>query len=246
MLANTITVGTGKSIHWTNGEAALCGADYRNGIVASRKAVKADGATCKRCIKIMAVQVETDHEAALIIADRKADAEAVASADVQHDTQWIDADGVVAQVTRVAAAPFPRVLFRKADGSTGALSLVWFLERFTALPGKEEAHAAALDMEAVRAEFAEPQPVDADGAVKLLAMLGGPETAAEVPNTAEAWEAYAERLKASRDAAEADLAQLLRDLSALADRWQRTAVACNALPEQPWLAVRRVMGRLGR
>lgn len=245
--ATTVTVGSGKAIHLGTDCGTMCGAAHRNGFFTAPKIVKAAEVTCKRCIKAMAARVEADHAEALIDNAKHNDAQAVAIADVQGGTQWIATDGGVAvQVTRIAADPFPRVSFRRADGQTGTLPLAWFVERYTPAHNIEDAHLEALHMAAVQDAFVEPQPEDADGAVKLLAMLASPEADDRVPNTVEAWTAYAERVKTSRDAAEADLARLLQSLDALASRWERTSQACNAVPEDPWVAVRRIMGQAGR
>lgn len=53
----TVTVGSGRSIHWGSDCGTLCGAAHRNGFFTEPKSIKADGATCKRCIKIMALEV---------------------------------------------------------------------------------------------------------------------------------------------------------------------------------------------
>jgi hypothetical protein len=275
MLNTTATVGSGKAIHWGTDCGTMCGAAHRNGFFTAPKLVEAEMVTCKRCIKAMGARIEADHAEALIadeertiaraylstpaevaltdgeiaeaLVARAASAEAPATADVQAGTQWIAIDGTSrVQVTRVGAFAGSPVSFRRADGETGALPLGLFLVRHAPVPGAEDAHLEALHTDAVRTVFAEPDAENADGAVKLLAMLSTPEVDDRVPNTVEAWQAYAERVKASRDAAEAEVARLLQRLGALASRWERTSQACNAIPEDPWVAVRRIMGQVGR
>ena len=63
----TVTVGSGKSIHWGSDCGTICGAAHRNGMFTEPKLVKATAATCKRCIKIMVTKVEADHTKALLV-----------------------------------------------------------------------------------------------------------------------------------------------------------------------------------
>lgn len=236
MLNTTVTVGSGKAIHWGTDCGTMCGAAHRNGFFTAPKLVKAEAVTCKRCLKAMAARIEADHAEAIAmdeersiyraannvptsvvveVAVERAHGQAAASADVQAGTQWIATDGKPSvQVTRVGSFAGPRVTFCRADGNTGTLLLDWFLVRYTPAPSPEDAHLVALHTEAVRTQFAAPDAENADGAVKLLAMLAAPEAHGEVPNTVEAWKAYAERVKTSRDAAEAEVARLLRVLAA--------------------------------
>lgn len=243
MFANTtVTVGSGKAIHWGSDCGTICGAAHRNGFFTAPKTVKADGATCKRCINIMTTTVENDHELALIDNRNHNDAQAVASADVQPATQWTATDeGVSVQVTRVASSPYPRVSFRRADGQTGTLPLPWFLARYTPALDVEAAHLEALHADKARDHFAaaaeELKADDLDRSAKLVALLTGPEVLATVPDTVEAWKAYADRVKASRDATEDEVARLLRGVLALADRWERTA-ASGGVVVDPWLVLR--------
>jgi hypothetical protein len=146
--STTVTVGSGRSIHWGSDCGTVCGAAHRSGRFTEPKLVQADTATCKRCVKIMVIQVSEAHAIALTENVKHEDAQAVAAADVQHATVWVRTeDGAEVEVTRVAAHPFPRVSFRHLDGSTGTLSLPWFLERYTKAPepGVAEGTAAPSD-----------------------------------------------------------------------------------------------------
>jgi hypothetical protein len=143
-LDTTVTVGSGRSIHWGSDCGTICGAAHRNGFFTEPKLVKAEAATCKRCIKIMASKMEQDHADALAENVKHEDAKTVAAADVQPATVWVRTeDGAEVEVTRVAAHPFPRVSFRHLDGSTGTLPLPWFLERYTKAPAPEVAEGTA-------------------------------------------------------------------------------------------------------
>lgn len=57
----TVTVGTGRSIHWGSQDGTICGAAHRNGRFTKPKTVAAATADCKRCVRIMAAQVEEAH-----------------------------------------------------------------------------------------------------------------------------------------------------------------------------------------
>lgn len=61
----TVTVGRGKSIHWGSRGGTMCGAAHRNGFSTTPVKVHAETATCKRCIKLMVLQANLDHAAAL-------------------------------------------------------------------------------------------------------------------------------------------------------------------------------------
>ncbi|MGL4808719.1 MAG: hypothetical protein ACRC4O_08240 [Giesbergeria sp.] len=140
----TVTVGSGKSVHWGSDCGTICGAAHRSGLFTAPKKVNAETATCKRCVRIAAVHAEEAHAEALVENTKREDAQAVAAADVQHATLWVRAeDGAEVEVTRVAAHPFPRVSFRHLDGSTGTLPLPWFLERYTKAPEPEVAEGTA-------------------------------------------------------------------------------------------------------
>lgn len=203
--STAVTVGSGRSIHWGSDCGTMCGAAHRSGRFTEPKLVNAETATCKRCVKIMAAEVETTHAEALTENAKREDAQAVAAADVQHATVWVSTeDGAKVTVTRVAAHPFPRVSFRHLDGSTGTLPLPWFLERYTrsAATELELAHAEAQEENAaraaakraeetadavtahqlIRAEFAaasqELKAMDLAASAKLVALVSGsPETA---------------------------------------------------------------------
>lgn len=62
----TVTVGTGRSIHWGSQDGTICGAAHRNGRFTKPKTVAAATADCKRCVRIMAAQVEEAHAEALV------------------------------------------------------------------------------------------------------------------------------------------------------------------------------------
>lgn len=68
--ATTVTVGSGRSIHWGSDCGTFCGAAHRNGFFTEPKKVSAETATCKRCIKIMVVQVAEAHVIALAEQER--------------------------------------------------------------------------------------------------------------------------------------------------------------------------------
>lgn len=70
--ATTVTVGSGRSIHWGSDCGTICGAAHRSGRFTQPKLVAAETATCQRCIRIMATQVEEAHAAALLIAEVEA------------------------------------------------------------------------------------------------------------------------------------------------------------------------------
>jgi hypothetical protein len=102
------------------------------------------------------------------------------------------------------------------------------VERYTPAAELEAAHGHALEMQAARGH-----------AAKLVALVPSQALTA-VPNTVEAWQAYADRVKASRDAAEAEVGRLLRELLGLADRWERT-VQAGGMVVDPWATLRAVL-----
>lgn len=140
----TVTVGSGKSIHWGSEFGTICGAAHRSGAFTAPRITKAGEVTCKRCIKIMVAHVEVAHAEALEDNARRdqlaADTREVLAADIQPASKWVSKGskvlgqrmqaGVAVEVTRVAAHPFPRVSFRREDGSTGTLPLPMFLEAY--------------------------------------------------------------------------------------------------------------------
>lgn len=63
----TVTVGSGKSIHWGSDCGTRCGAAHRNGFFTEPKLVKAETATCKRCIRIAAADAAEAHAEALLV-----------------------------------------------------------------------------------------------------------------------------------------------------------------------------------
>lgn len=68
--ATTVTVGSGRSIHWGSDCGTFCGAAHRSGFFTEPKLVQAETATCKRCIKIMVIQVTEAHAIALAEQER--------------------------------------------------------------------------------------------------------------------------------------------------------------------------------
>src|SRR5690349_17497391 len=131
--ATTVTVGQGQSIHWGSECGTKCGAAHRSGQFTQPKAVAAETATCKRCIKLMALQVELDHEAALVDHQLVLDAEAVAAAGVAIGQTWIsqDEDVEAAEVTditvgRLGALVYYTVKTGERAGTTCALILSLF------------------------------------------------------------------------------------------------------------------------
>lgn len=67
--ATTVTVGSGRSIHWGSDCGTMCGAAHRSGRFTQPKLVETETVTCKRCAKIMTAEVEQAHAAALAIAE---------------------------------------------------------------------------------------------------------------------------------------------------------------------------------
>ena len=65
--STTVTVGSGKSIHWGSDCGTICGAAHRNGFFTAPKTVKAETASCKRCIRIAAAHAEEAHAEALLV-----------------------------------------------------------------------------------------------------------------------------------------------------------------------------------
>lgn len=64
-MKTTVTVGAGRSIHWGSQDGTMCGAAHRNGRFTKPNTVAAATADCKRCIKIMALQVQADYAEAV-------------------------------------------------------------------------------------------------------------------------------------------------------------------------------------
>jgi quinol monooxygenase YgiN len=86
--ATTVTVGSGQSIHWGSDCGTMCGAAHRSGRFTQPKLVNAETATCKRCAKIMAAEVEQAHAAALAKANaEEAHAEALNEAAQRRDDE---------------------------------------------------------------------------------------------------------------------------------------------------------------
>jgi hypothetical protein len=65
--STTVTVGSGRSIHWGSEYGTICGAAHRSGRFTAPKTVEGAEVTCKRCAKIMAAKVEEAHAEAVRI-----------------------------------------------------------------------------------------------------------------------------------------------------------------------------------
>jgi hypothetical protein len=130
--STTVTINKSTVVHWGSWAGTSCGAGVKKwGSVKVINEVQANGATCKRCIKIMAQEVAEVHEEALAEQQQRLNAADLASADVRVDSEWVRTeDGQVVRVTRTVATPFPRVSFSQADGTTGTLPLSWFLDAY--------------------------------------------------------------------------------------------------------------------
>lgn len=90
--ATTVTVGSGRSIHWGSDCGTLCGAAHRFGRFTQPKLVAAETATCQRCVRIMATQVEEAHAAAVAENEIREGQTALAEAAVEADQVWISQD----------------------------------------------------------------------------------------------------------------------------------------------------------
>jgi len=65
--STTVTVGSGRSIHWGSEYGTICGAAHRSGRFTAPKTVEGAEVTCKRCAKIVAAKVEEAHAEAVRI-----------------------------------------------------------------------------------------------------------------------------------------------------------------------------------
>lgn len=161
--ATTVTVGSGRSIHWGSDCGTFCGAAHRSGFFTEPNLVNAETATCKRCIKIMVIQAAEAHELALETHQEVLDAEAVKAAGVEVGQVWTsqDADMEDAEVTavnvgRLGAVVHYTIKTGERAGMSCSLSLAWFV-KFWAPVNKalESAHAEALAEQAQRIDDAE-------------------------------------------------------------------------------------------
>lgn len=126
-LASTVTLNSAKTVHWGDEHGTICGA----GAGKTRHLVEGQLATCKRCIKLMTLQVEIDHSAAQEENTSRQDEATVLACDIQPAQLWVrKEDGAEVEITRVSVHPFPRVSFRHTGGATGTLPLAWFLEAY--------------------------------------------------------------------------------------------------------------------
>lgn len=82
-----ITAGNGSAIHWGSDCGTICGAGFRNGRKAQFKAAKG-AVTCKRCVKIMAAQVEEAHAEALAADEKRSIVRAALSVDSGDVVSW--------------------------------------------------------------------------------------------------------------------------------------------------------------
>jgi len=297
--ATTVTVGSGKAIHWGNDCGTMCGAAHRNGFFTAPKTVKADEVTCKRCIKAMAARVETDHVEALEIeaqieaTKQETYREAVAAefaaakdelnmddeaanarllrlatgADAPRRAEWNDLYEGGGKIFRVIDDEPLRLKLRNTEsGGSAWVPRSWVEECLTHRPekyGEEVSPVRSLAQMSGRVHResgtnrlvaecgvgAYPQLADLSvvaNEVNCLDCLGTADSAGEVPNTVEAWEAYAERVKASRDAAEAEVAAIVEKLRELATYWERRSAQGQPLPNTPWTALRAIVAEVGR
>jgi hypothetical protein len=83
----TVTVGSGRSIHWGSEFGTRCGAAHRSGRFTSPKPT-GDAVTCKRCVKIVAAQVETDHAEAVKLDEKRQVVRAALSVDSSDVLTW--------------------------------------------------------------------------------------------------------------------------------------------------------------
>jgi hypothetical protein len=72
--STTVTVGSGRSIHWGSEYGTICGAAHRSGRFTAPKTVEGAEVTCKRCAKIMAAKVEEAHAEAVLANEAHAEA----------------------------------------------------------------------------------------------------------------------------------------------------------------------------
>lgn len=102
--ATTVTVGSGRSIHWGSDCGTICGAAHRSGRFTQPKLVAAETATCQRCIRIMATQAEEAHAAALLIAEVEAARTEALNEDAQRRDDAMRAEDLAAPSANYPAA----------------------------------------------------------------------------------------------------------------------------------------------
>lgn len=161
--STTVTVGNGRSIHWGSEHGTKCGAAHRSGRFTQPKNVKAETATCQRCTKLMALQVELDHEAALEAHSIRETQAAVSAAGVKADQAWDSTDAIAesalvtsVSVTKLGAVVYYTITSGVRTGKRCGLILESFLEWFRyESPEVKAAHAEALNEAAQRRDDAE-------------------------------------------------------------------------------------------
>ena len=179
--ATTVTVGSGRSIHWGSDCGTMCGAAHRSGRFTQPKLVNAETATCKRCIRIMTVQVEEAHAVALAENEIREGQAALAEAAVEADQVWISQDiagehatVTSTSVTRLGVLVYYTITAGPRTGKRCGLPLADFLGWFKREAAEiSEAHAEALNEDAqrrddaARAEALAAPSVNFPGAVAL-------------------------------------------------------------------------------
>jgi hypothetical protein len=161
--ATTVTVGSGRSIHWGDQDGTLCGAAHRNGRFTKPALVQTETATCKRCIRIMAAEVEQAHAAAIAEREIREGQAALAEADVKAEQVWISQDiagenatVTSTSVTRLGVLVYYTITGGPRMGKRCGLPLADFLGWFKReAPEVARAHAEALNEDAQRRYDAE-------------------------------------------------------------------------------------------
>lgn len=124
----TVTVGSGRSIHWGSDCGTMCGAAHRSGRFTRPKLVAAETATCQRCIRIMATQVEEAHAEALVEdAQRRDDAmraEDLAAPSVNHPAAVALDTWLTQGLILVGPTTDTLYVFERWDGGTAVLTSV--------------------------------------------------------------------------------------------------------------------------
>lgn len=160
--ATTVTVGSGRSIHWGSDCGTLCGAAHRFGRFTQPKLVAAETATCQRCDRIMATQVEEAHAAAVAENEIRDGQTALAEAAVEADQVWISQDTAgehatvtSTSVTRLGVLVYYTITAGPRTGKRCGLPLEDFLGWFKReAPEITEAHTEALNEDAQRRDDA--------------------------------------------------------------------------------------------
>lgn len=247
MIRNTVTVGTGKAIHWGSESGTMCGAAHRNGFFAKPKQVKVDTATCKRCIKIMATEIESGHAEAIALDEQRYIARAFLGTPSGAVISWDEISGALQARDAAVEAEYERhAVLQVADVPTAAeidVEQLWTSK----LTGVVIRIADANDEDVQAYDVADGKRfwIKRSWVIDMFTYTPEAGTEGTVPNTVEAWAAYADRVKASRDAAEAEVARLLRGMDALAGQWERAA--SSGVPvHQQWACLRALAAGVGK